>query len=401
MIELAVTSIPFVLRVLYLRWRGIPVTLYNVHRALFLWLLLALIVFFCVFYFHPKSYSGIVPFRIVPVVAERGGTVTALMVQAGQRVAPGDVLFTTDDSTEKAAVAVAQSQLDEVDSAVASAEAEVRAAQATLDQANAALKQINEQLADQEDLRERNSPAFRENEYERVLNTQAAREAEVAAAAAALDAANLEVTDRLPARRASAAAALQRANVDLELTTVRASIAGTIEQLALDVGARAGQTSLGPAMLIVPDEPIIIAAGFSQVARSVLHEGMAAEIMCYSTLNLAMVDIVLPARVDRIQHVIATGQLSATGQLLQPSSVANDGDVVVHFSLVHPEQEKLVPDGSSCIVQTYTTHLTGRFEGGIVAHIIEALGVIKAVVLRIKAWTALLAGIGLGGGGSH
>ena len=61
MIEILVTSIPFWLRIWYLRWRGMPITLYNVHRALFTWLVLALVVFFCVFYFHPKSYSGIIP----------------------------------------------------------------------------------------------------------------------------------------------------------------------------------------------------------------------------------------------------------------------------------------------------------------------------------------------------
>jgi len=67
MIELTVTSIPFVLRILYLRWRGIPITLYNVHLALFAWLALAFAVFFTVFYYYPKSYTGFVPFRTVPV----------------------------------------------------------------------------------------------------------------------------------------------------------------------------------------------------------------------------------------------------------------------------------------------------------------------------------------------
>ena len=401
MIEILVTSIPFWLRVLYLRWRGMPITLYNLHRALFLWVILALIVFFAVFYYHPKSYSGVVPFRIVPVVAERGGTVTAVMVEVGQRVEPGDVLFTTDDSQELAAVEVARRQLDEIEGAVSSADAQVRAAQAIVDQASAALKQANASLADQEELRSRNSAAFRENEYERLINTLAAREAEVAAATAALETAQLEVTELLPARRESAAAALAQAQIELDHTTVRSSVAGAIEQLTLSVGARAGQTNLGPAMLIVPDGPLQITAGFAQVARSVLHTGMAAEAVCYSTLNVAMTDAVLPARVVRIQNVIATGQIAPTGLLLEPSSVANEGDVVVHFALEYPEHEALLPRGSSCIVQTYTTHLSGPLEGGLVAHAIEAMGIIKAVLLRTKGWAALVVGVGLGGGGSH
>lgn len=399
MIELMVTSIPFVLRVAYLRWRGLPITLYNVHRALFLWLVLALIVFFAVFYYHPKSYSGLVPFRIVPVVAERAGTVTTVQVEPGQHVEPGDVLFTTDDSTEQAAVEVAERNLDQVDSMIASAEAQARAAQATLDQANAALTQAESSLADQEQLRSTNSPAFRANDYERMLNTRDARKAEVDAATAALDTANLQVTEVLPAQRASAAAALHQAEVNLELTTVESAVSGAIEQLSLHVGARAGQTNMGPAMLIVPDDPQLIMAGFGQAYRSVLHEGMAAEVMCTSNLNISMTDAILPARIERIQHVIASGQIAPTGRLLDPAALTVPGSVVVHLALVHPEHEKVLMDGSSCMVQTYTRELTGAMANTPVSHIVSTLGVIKAVGLRLRAWLWLAAGVGLGGGG--
>ncbi len=102
MIELLVTSFPFVLRVSYLKWRGMPVTLYNVHRAVFMWFVLALIVFFAVFYYYPKSYTGLVPFRTVPVVAENGGTVTDVYVKGGDRVKPGDPLFAVENSSEQA-----------------------------------------------------------------------------------------------------------------------------------------------------------------------------------------------------------------------------------------------------------------------------------------------------------
>lgn len=401
MIELLVTSIPFWLRLWYLRRRGMPITLYNLHRAIFMWATLALIVFFCVFYFHPKSYSGIVPYRIVPVVAERAGTVTAVNVEPGHRVEPGDVLFTTDNREEKAAVELAQRQLDQIDSAVSAAKAEVNAAQAALDEANASLKQVNDNLADQEQLRSTNSPAFRANDYERLLNSKAGAEAQVAAASAALEEAQIQVNEALPAQRATAEAALEQAKVNLDLTIVTSSVAGRIEQLTLNVGARAGQTNLGPAMLIVPDAPLAIVAGFSQVARARLHEGMAAEIMCYSTLNLAMKNVVLPVRLSWIQSVVATGQLAPVGVLLEPSSIANSGDVVAHFELVYPEHAAMLPDGSNCIVQTYTTHLEGPLAGTPIAHVIETLGVIKAVGLRLKVWTGLMAGIGLTGGGGH
>ncbi len=335
------------------------------------------------------------------MVAERAGTVTQILVEPGERVEAGDVLFTTDDTEEQAAVAVAEAQLGEIESAFSAAQTDVEAANASLDQANAVLKQVTESLADQEQLRSTNSPAFRANEYERLLNSKAANEAQVAAADASVEAARVQLDETLPARRASAEAAIQQARVELDLTTVRAGTTGTIEQLTLSVGSRAGQTSLGPAMLIVPEAPVMITAGFPQVARSILHVGMAGEVMCYSALNLSMTDVVLPVRVARIQNVIATGQVTAAGRLIEPSSVADNGDIVVHFTLEHPEQEALLPDGSSCIVQTYTTHFDGALEGTPVAHVIETLGVIKAVGLRLKAWTGLLAGVGLTGGGGH
>ena len=398
MIELALTSFPFVLRVIYLRWRGLPVTLYNVHRAVFLWLALALLVFFAAFYYHPKSYNGILPFRIIPIVAERGGTVTEVMVQPGDRVEPGQVLFTTNDSQERAALNVAERQVEEVDTQISAAQADVRSAKASLQEAEAALKQAEDQLADQEELRQRNSPAFRENDYERALNLKASRDAQTAAAQAVLDSAELQVSDVLPARRASAVADLERAQVDLDLTTVRSQASGTVEQLTLSVGARAGQTNLGPAMLIVPDRPAQITAGFTQLARSVMHPGMPAEIACMSNLNISMTNAILPARVVRIQQVIAAGQMPPSGQLIDPNQLGDAGDMVVHLELVNPDQVQYLVDGSNCLVQAYTTHLEGSLEGTPVAHVIETLGVLKALLLRIKAWVALAAGVGLGGG---
>ena len=57
----------------------------------------------------------------------------------------------------------------------------------------------------------------------------------------------------------------------------------------------------------------------------------------------------------------------------------------------------MLAPGSACIVQTYTTGFSGDLEGTTVAHAIEAMGIIKAVGLRIKAWLGLASGIGLAG----
>lgn len=405
MLELMITSVPFVLRVMYLRWKKIPVTLYNVHYALFAWLVLALIVFFAVFYYHPKSYTGFVPFRTVPVVAEIGGDVTEVAVHANQSVAPGDVLFRIDDARQSAALKLAETRLAEVNADVASARATVASANAALARADAQLTRARERLADQEELRDNGSAAFRENELATAISETASRAADVDAAQSQIDVATAELEVVLPARRESAEAALEQAQVELEKTVVRSRVSGRVEQVTLTEGARAAQVVVRPAMVIVPDrrpdEPLLVAAGFSQVALSILHVGMAAEVACESSLNASMENTVLPARVARIQHAVATGQLSPTGRLIEPQEFARGGEAVVYFEMEYPEHAALIVDGTSCIVQTYTTHLTGSLEGSLAAHGIEALGIIKAILLRIKVWLALAAGAGLGGGGGH
>ncbi|MBS8260904.1 HlyD family secretion protein [Roseibium polysiphoniae] len=399
MIELTVTSIPFVLRILYLRWRGMPITLYNVHMALFAWLALAFVVFFTVFYYYPKSYTGFVPFRTVPVVSENGGTVTRIAVDNGTRVEPDQLLFTVSDATEQAAVRTAELKLAEIEKSFDLAEAQVRSAQASLDRENASLRQAIEVYNDQEELRRRDSAAYTATRYEAAVADKATGEAKVAQAQAFLDEANLQLQEVLPAQRESANAALEQAQVELEKTVVRSQVSGMIDQLTLHVGARASQIATSPAMLIIPDRdeahPKRVFAGFSQVARSVLYVGMPAEVACDTNFNVAMVDAVLPARILAIQPEIAAGQVTATGRLLEPSQFSARGEVAVLFEMVYPEHKELLVNGSGCIVQTYDRNLPH----GVFGHILGGLGIIKAWGLRIKVWIALVTGVGLAGGG--
>lgn len=401
MIEIIVTSFPFVLRVMYLKWRGMPITLYNVHRALFTWFVLALIVFFAVFYYYPKSFTGIVPFRTVPVVSEAGGTVTEVFVKGGDKVKVGDPLFAIENSAELAKVAYSERKVDEVHAAMTAAHLDVETAQAALDAARSALKQAELTLADHLELKARGSAAYQPSQLERATSQRDARAAEVEAAESKLAAAKVQATDILPAQLETAEASLKQAQVELDKTRVLSFVDGTVEQLTLSVGARAAQAAMSPAMLIVPDrrprEKGRIVAGFSQVSRTELYEGMAAEIACESNFNIAMTNTVLPARITRIQQPIASGQMAPSGRLMEPAERAKRGQVVAHLDLVHPEHQELLVPGSGCIVQTYTTHLKGPLEGSVTAHVIEALGIIKAVGLRIKAWLGLASGIGLAG----
>ena len=401
MIELLVTSFPFVLRVIYLKWRGLPITLYNVHTALFMWFLLALIVFFAVFYYYPKSFTGIVPFKTVPVVAENGGTVTEVFVKGGDHVKVGDALFSVENSTELAKVDLAERKIDEIDAAIDAALLEVETAQAGLDAAKAALKHAESSLADHRELQARGSSAFQPSQLERAISQRDTRKAEVQAAESQLAAAKVQAVAVLPAQLESAKSSLKQVEIELEKTRVRSFVDGTVEQVTLSVGSRAPQAAMSPAMVIIPNrstrENSRIVAGFSQVSRTELYAGMAAEIACESNFNIGMRNTVLPARITRIQKPISSGQMAPSGRLMEPAERAKRGQIVAHLDLVYPEHSELLVPGSGCIVQAYTTDLRGPLEGSMTAHVIGALGIIKAVGLRIKAWLGLASGIGLAG----
>ncbi|AVO36919.1 HlyD family secretion protein [Pukyongiella litopenaei] len=403
MIELILTSFPLLFRIVYLRFRKKAITVYNIHRAVFVWFLLFLALVFTIEYYHPETHSGIVPFRIVPVVAENGGTVTSLHVKAGQDVEPGDLLFTVDDSSEAAAVGVAESQVEQAREQITVARSQVREARAAVDSAQAALDIANVQLSNQEKLREEKSPAFALDRYLRAQDDQKERTAAVAQAQANLETASLQADKLAPTALATAEASLGQAQVELDKTRIKASVAGRIEQLTLNVGDRAAEVAINPAMVIVPhrtaDDPAEIVAGFTQVNRSVIRIGMPAEVACASNINNGMHDSVLPARIVRIQESIATGQIVPTGKLLQPSERMGRGEVVVHLKLEHPEHQSLLVNGSRCLVQAYTTRISGSLADTALGEIIEAWALEKAIIMRMKVWVMLATGAGLGGAG--
>lgn len=398
MFELLFTSFPVIIRYFQLKRRGEAMTVWNMRTAVFIWAVLAFLLFAVIFYFHPKSYSGLLPFRTVSVVAQTSGPVTELAVENGQRVAAGDLLFRIENSAQKAALKQAEAELDKIAAAEVKAGETLKAAEAGLVEAEAALNLQRINLDNAKTLRDRNvgtQDAVRELE-----SAVAIAEAGVDAAQVGIDLAQTDISQTIPAQRKSAETAVESAKVALDHTEVRSFTDGVVTQLAMSVGSPASQLILSPAMVIIPDRPenppLRIVAGFSQVARSTLYEGMPAEIACDSNVGLSFRNAVLPARVAHIQPAISAGQVVPGGKLLDVSNLRFRGSMLVYFELVYPEHEEIMLDGSGCIVQTYTNNLSG-FTG----HIIAATGVVKAVGLRLKVWGTLLSGIGLAGGGGH
>ena len=396
MLELLLTSFPAVFRYYQLKRRGEAMTVWNMRTAVFAWAVLAFFLFLTIFYFHPKSYSGLLPFRTISVVAQTSGPVTAIAVANGQHVAAGDLLFRIEDSAQQAKLKQAEAEFDKIAAAETKANDTLKVALASVTSATSSLEKL---IVDRDNARQLQARNVGTQDAVRQLDASVAvAEAEREAAAARADLARSELSQAIPAQRKAAEAALQSAQSDLAKTEVRSLAGGTVTQLALSVGSPASTLILSPAMVIIPDRPdnlpLRFTAGFDQVARSTLYVGMPAEIACSTNINLSFRDAVLPARISTIQPAIASGQIVPGGRLLEAENLVKRGSLLAYLELVYPEHEQIMIDGSGCLVQTYTDNLDG-----VVGHVIAATGMVKAVGLRLKVWGALVSGVGLGGGG--
>lgn len=398
MLELMATSFPVIIRYFYLKRIGEPLSVWNMKTAVFIWLFLAFLLFLVIFYYHPKSYTGLLPFKTISVVAQTGGPVTEVAVINGQAVSTGDLLFRIEDDTQTAALNLALAEFDKIDASESKAEETLKLAKATIVEAETNLAQQREDLTNAETLLERK--VVTEDKVRKLRSAVAIAEAELIVAEAQLAIAVDDLEETLPAARKAAESAKQSAEVELAKTEVKAFSDGVVAQLTLSVGSPASRLILSPAMVIIPDRPkdlpVRIIGGFSQVTLDVLHVGMPAEIACDSNTKISFRNSVLPAKISSIQPAIATGQVTPSGGLLELNNTPGRGSVMVFFELLDKKHEAIMLDGSGCIIQTYTNNIKGT-----VGHIIAATGVVKAVGLRLKIWGVLVSGVGLAGGGGH
>lgn len=396
MFELMFTSFPVWIRYFQLRRRGESMTVWNMKTAVFLWGIMAFTVFMLVFYFHPKTYAGVVPFRTVSVVAQTAGPVTEVAVVNGQRVEEGDLLFRIEDSAQQAALAEAEAQLAVLDAEELKAADTLKVATAGVAEIEARIDSLLDDLNDAEALVARGVGTT--NAVIEATSALEAAEADLDAATSQLDLALVDVEQSIPAERKALLATIDQARTNLAFTEVSSLVGGTVTQLALSVGSPATTLVVRPSMIIIPDRPedlpIRVMAGFSQVANSTIYEGMPAEIACDANANIGFRNAIFPAHVVSLQPAIATGQVVPSGDILELANATKRGSVQALLELKYKEHEDMLLDGSGCIVQAYTNNIPGTF-----GHVISATGVVKAAGLRMKVLGSILAGIGLAGGG--
>ena len=222
---------------------------------------------------------------------------------------------------------------------------------------------------------------------QRIKNLVDVRQAGIDAAIADQKALESRISNFLPAERASAEAALEQAKVALAKTVVYAGVDGNVEQFILRPGDFVSPI-LRPAGLLIPSEAgrRFVIAGFEQISAQEIKVGMIAEAVCVSKPFS-----IVPLVVTDIQDYISTGQVRPTDQLVEVQQLRQPGSVTAFLKPLYEGGLDRIPPGSSCIVNAYTNNhdrLQNEdlgFFTWLGLHIVDAVGLIHAVILRIQA----------------
>ena len=340
-----------------------------------------------IFYFHPATTSATLYFRTVPILPEGSGRVAEVKVGFSAPVKKGDVLFTLDASKQQAAYDTAKRKVAEVDAAMQTAQADVAKAEAQVGEAKANYQQAKDELEVKSDLQRRNPGIVPQRDIDKLQVLVDQRQSGIDAANAAKQSASMQVSILLPAQKASAEAALDQAQVDLDKTQVRAGVDGRVEQFLVRPGDVVNQL-MRPAGVLVPEGAgrKVLQAGFGQIEAQEMKEGMVAEATCISKPW-----VIIPMVITTVQDYIAAGQFRSGEQLIDPQNAVRPGTILVFLEPLYKGGLDGVTPGSSCIVNAYTSNHeeisasdtpTSR---KIALHVVDGVGLVHALLLRIQA----------------
>jgi len=350
-------------------------------------LMLTISLITMIFYFHPSTTNATLFFRTIPILPEGSGRVAEVKVGLSAAVSQGDVLFRLDSSKQQAAFETAKRKSAEVDATMTSAESDVAKAEAQIQEATANLQQAKDELDVKSELQRRNPGIVPQRDIEKLQVMVNQRQAGVDAATAVKQSAVLRVSTLLPAEKASAEAELAQAQVELDKTVVRAGVSGRVEQFALRTGDVVNPL-MRPAGILIPEGAgqRVLQAGFGQIEAQVMKEGMVAEATCISRPW-----VIIPMVVTAVQDYIAAGQFRGGEQLIEAQNIARPGTILVFLEPLYNGGLEGVTAGSSCIVNAYTSNhetISAKDTGTgqrIVLHVIDGVGLVHAMLLRIQA----------------
>ncbi|CDM60947.1 MULTISPECIES: HlyD family secretion protein [Rhizobium] len=368
---------------------GREITLYTVWYEL-RWgitacLLLTVSLITMIFYFHPSTKSVTAIFRTVTILPEATGRVEEVFVGLNQKVVAGAPLFRLDASEQEAALETARRRIAEVEAEMKVTQTELAGVDGQIKEAQGAYQTAVDEYEMKAELLTSNAVARRE--VERLATQIDSRKGALEATIAKKQTMETQISLLLPAQKASAEAALAQAQVEFDKTIVRAGVTGTVQQFTLRRGDVVS-AMLRPAGILVPEgagQGTLI-AGFGQIEAQVMKKGMIAEATC-----VGKPFTIIPMVVTEVQQVIAAGQLRATEQLIDVQQMAQPGTLTVFLQPLFAGGLDGVPPGSSCIANAYTNNHDALADPnigtlrGFSLHMIDAVGLVHAMILRMQA----------------
>ena len=340
-----------------------------------------------VFYNHPSTSSATLFFRTVPILPETNGRVAEIFIGNSGPISKGAPIFRLDNSKQEAAVETARRKIAEVDAQMALARVDVAKAEGQLKEARSNHQQTLDELEAKQELYKRNPGNVPFREIERLQERATGQLGAIDAAAAAKQSIEERISTLLPAEKASAEAALNQAQVDLDKTVVRAGVSGRVEQFVLRVGDIVNPL-MRPAGILIPEGAGQqgLQAGFGQIESQIMKPGMIAEATCVSKPFT-----VIPMVVTNVQDYIAAGQFRGGEQLIDAQQVTRPGTLLVFLEPLFKGGLDGVTPGSSCIANAYSNNhdiIVAKDTGTLRAiwlHVVDALALVHALILRLQA----------------
>jgi multidrug resistance efflux pump len=350
-------------------------------------LMLTVALITVIFYYHPSTTTATLFYRTVPILPEINGRVSEVHRDFSAPVKKGEVIFRLDSAKQEAAMETARRKIAEVDAELLAAQSDIVKADGQMQEAKSAHQQASDELDVKRELQKRNPGIVPQRDIEKLEVLLAGRQGALDSATASKRSAAIRVTDLLPAEKASATAALAEAQVDLDKTSVRAGVAGRVEQFSLRVGDVVNPV-MRSAGVLIPEGAgqQAIQAGFGQIEAHVIKIGMVAEAACISKPWT-----IIPMVVIGVQNYIAAGQFRGGEQLVEAQQVQTPGTILAFLEPIYKDGLDGVTPGSSCIVNAYTNNhdlIASRETGalkGFVLHAVDAVGIVHAMLLRIQA----------------
>jgi multidrug resistance efflux pump len=350
-------------------------------------LILTVALITTVFYNHPSTSNVTLFFRTVPILPETNGRVAEIFIGNSGPITKGAPIFRLDNSKQEAAVETARRKSVEIDAQMALARVDVTKAEGQLKEARSNHQQTVDELEAKQELYRRNPGNVPFREIERLQERATGQLGAIDAAAASKQSIEERISTLLPAEKASAEAALNQAQVDLDKTVVRAGVSGRVEQFFLRVGDIVNPL-MRPAGVLIPEGAGQqgLQAGFGQIEGQIMKAGMIAEATCVSKPFT-----IIPMVVTSVQDYIAAGQFRGGEQLIDPQQVTRPGTLLVFLEPLFKGGLDGVTPGSSCIANAYSNNhdiIVAKDTGTLRAiglHAVDALALVHALILRLQA----------------